>query len=149
RADHAVRRARRPVRVLEPALPSGKETLVDEVEEVEERDVRVARDHRDELRVVRALRRVVERLDVLRPGVVPRLTGRNLRLVSRLVDEEAHERPVPLRRLRTALLEQGLAGAVERVPPRLLEAVEVRAAGVRPREADGRRIRVEVRMAVD
>ena len=144
-----VGRARGSICELEPALPAGQQGLVDEVEEIQQRDVRIARDHRDQLRVVRALRRVVEQLHVLGARVEPNLVGPDLGLVSRLVHEQARR---PVGRARgppTGLVEHGLRRAVERIPPRLLETVEVRAARVGPREADRRRVGVRVRMAVD
>src|SRR5205823_11301385 len=60
--------------------------------------------------------------------------------------EDAHERPrAPV----TRLAEKRLRGAVESVPPGLLEPVEVDAADLRPDVADRGGVGVHVRVAVN
>src|SRR6185437_5235383 len=97
-------------------------------------------------RVVVALGGLVEDRNVLAARVERSLLRRDLRLVADLVDVDMDVRPGA--RI-TRLTEKGLRGAVECVPPRLLEPVEVGATDLRPRVADGGSVGVQIGIAMD
>ena len=132
--------------------------VVDQREVEDGLDRRVAGTDLRELDVIRRLLRLADRDDVLRRAVVRGLVPRHDSLLARLV----HVDRQPLRcgegrRCAAGLLgDRRLARAVERIPERLLDAIEVRSAGLRPLELlrewvrvlDGR-IRMEVELVED
>src|SRR5205823_9948098 len=128
------------------ALPAVEGLLVDQVEEAERTDVGIAADEMHDVRVVLRLSSLVDRDDVLRACIELLQRGGDRDLPARLVEVELEG--VGWCRL-AALREHRLPGAVEGVPDGLLDPVEVRDAGLRPRIALERRVVVLIRIRVE
>ena len=129
---------RGPVGALEPRLEAGAQAVVTEAEEAERRDIGIAGRFADDLAVDRSLARLVRHGHVLEAAVAD---------ASLRVDLPADLVQVELQ----AVERRRLSRAVERVPERLLEPVEVREPRVRPLVSalEGIRRLVRVRMEAE